>query len=168
MKKQSKLSELRWPIGIVLAIFGVIALGVWTIEQANVKPVVMDDFYFDSYQDVELNYNDIVAKQQAFDKKYALNIDAKNFALGKKNRIDLTLTDRASGKGISDANVTLKITRPDTDQFDKRPKVLSSENGHYIFESFMIDKPGRWQILTKIVTPDNLISFTKHEVNATE
>jgi len=85
LKKQSKLSELRWPIGIILAIFGLIGLSIWTIEQANINPVVEDDFYFDTYQNVERNINDIIKKQQAFDKKYTVSLDAKKFILGKNS-----------------------------------------------------------------------------------
>lgn len=165
MKKQSKLSELRWPIGIILAIFGLIGLSIWTIEQANINPVVEDDFYFDTYQNVERNINDIIKKQQAFDKKYTVSLDAKKFILGK-NSVSLTIMTKEN-QPVNDANITIKITRPDTNQYDKKPKLKSHENGTYRFESFEIEKIGRWQIMTKIATPDELISFTKTEVNAT-
>ena len=167
MKKQSKLSELRWPIGIILAIFGLIGLSIWTIEQANKQPVVMDDYYFDTYQNVERDINDIIKKQQAFDKKYSVTLDkgAEAFVIGKN---DLTVTIMTREKAlVNDANITIKITRPDTNQYDKKPKLKSHENGIYRFESFEIEKIGRWQIMTKIATPDELISFTKTEVNAT-
>ncbi len=166
LKKQSKLSELRWPIGIILAIMGVMALGVWTIEQANIKPVVMDDYYFDTYQDVETNINDIIKKQQAFDKKYHVDIDKKAFILGK-NTLSIVIKTNTN-KPVNDANITLKITRPDTNEFDKKPKLISQKNGVYNFESFDIQKIGRWQIMTKITTADQLISFSKNEVNATK
>ncbi len=168
MKKQSKLSELRWPIGIILAIFAVIGLGIWTIEQANVNPVVMDDYYFESYQDVELNINEIRNKQIAFDKKYDTQILANTpFVIGQ-NSIAIKLTTKADAKPVADANITVKITRPDTDKFDKMPKVTSYENGIYHIEPFAVEKIGRWQIMTKIITPDTLASFSKTEVNATK
>ena len=166
MKKQSKLSELRWPIGIILAILGLILLSVWTIKQANRNPVVVDDFYFDSYQNVERNINDIIKKQQAFDQKYNVAIDAKAFQVGQ-NRLVVTIITKANAP-VNDANITVKITRPDTDEFDKKPKLKNHQNGIYTFEPFDIEKIGRWQILTKITTPDQLVSFTKTEVNATK
>ncbi len=166
MKKQSKLSELRWPIGIILAILAVVVLGIWTIEQAKMNPVVEDDYYFDSYQNVERNINDIIKKQQAFDKKYNVAINAKAFQIGK-NTLAITIMTKANAP-VNDANITIKITRPDTDQFDKKPKLKSHQNGIYTFEPFDIEKIGRWQIMTKIATPDQLISFTKTEVNATK
>jgi hypothetical protein len=168
VKKQSKLSELRWPIGIILAICGVVALGVWTIEQANIKPVVMDDYYFESYQDVEANINDIRAKQAAFDKKYNVQLLTDvPFIIGK-NSLAIKLTTKANNLPVADANITVKITRPDTDKYDKRPKVTEYEKGVYHLKPFDIEKIGRWQIMTKITTPDALVSFSKTEVNATK
>jgi len=166
LKKQSKLSELRWPIGIILAILGVIVLGIWTIDQASHNPVVVDDYYFDSYQNVERNINDIIKKQQAFDKKYNVNIGTKAFQIGP-NGLAVTIMTKAN-QPVNDANITVKITRPDTDEFDKKPKLKSQKNGIYTFETFDIEKIGRWQIMTKIATPDQLVSFTKTEVNATK
>ncbi len=166
MKKQSKLSELRWPIGIVLSIFGLILLSIWTIQQANIKPVVEDDYYFDTYQNVERNINDIIKKQQAFDKKYNVAIDAKVFQVGQ-NTLAVTIVTKENTP-VNDANITVKITKPDTNKFDKKPKLKNLQNGIYTFEAFDIEKIGRWQIMTKITTPDQLVSFTKTEVNATK
>lgn len=168
MNKKSKISELRWPIGIVLAIFGVIALGVWTIEQANVKPVVMDDFYLENYHDVEANINDIRTKQIAFDKKYNTQILANTpFVIGE-NAIALKIVTKTDNQPVADANITVKITRPDTDKYDKMLKVTRYENGVYHMTPFQVEKLGRWQIMTKIITPDQLASFSKTEVNATK
>ncbi len=155
-----------WPHGIVLAIFGVFGLCVWTVSEASKHPVEMDSFYFDSYQNVELNYNDIIHKQQAFDKKYVIDVPKNNFKLGKENSIALSIKEKADSSGIDDANVTVVITRPDTRQFDKKPKLVSQKNGLYTFEPFSVQKPGRWQILSKVTIGD-LTSFTKLEVNAT-
>jgi len=166
LKKQSKLSELRWPIGIVLAILAVVVLSIWTIEQANLNPVVEDDYYFDTYQNVERDINDIIKKQQAFDKKYNVNIDAKAFQIGQ-NKLAVTIMTKTNAP-VNDANITVKITRPDTNKFDKKPKLKNLQNGIYTFETFNIEKIGRWQIMTKITTPDQLVSFTKTEVNATK
>ncbi len=168
MKKQSKLSELRWPIGIILSIFGLIALSIWTIQQANIKPVVMDDYYFDSYQNVEANINEIQAKQIAFDKKYNTQILANTpFVIGQ-NEIGIKLTTKSDNQPVADANITVKITRPDTDKYDQMLKVTSYENGIYHLTPFQVEKIGRWQIMTKIITPDTLASFSKTEVNATK
>lgn len=167
MKKQSKLSELRWPIGIILSIFGLIALSIWTIQQANIKPVVMDDYYFESYQDVDANINDILRKQAAFDKKYSIDIAQQAFVVGP-NEVKITVITKADKKPVTDANITIKITKPDTDKYDKMLQPASQKEGTYTFGPFEVEKVGRWQIMTKVITPDRLASFTKSEVNATK
>ncbi len=125
----------------------------------------MDDYYLDTYQNVERNINDIIRKQQAFDKKYDVIIAADQFVVGM-NKLAITVKTKEN-QPVDDANITVKITRPDTDVYDQRPKVVSYENGRYQFEEFNIPKIGRWQIMTKIMTPDQLVSFSKTEVNAT-
>jgi hypothetical protein len=167
LKKQSKLSELRWPIGIILSIFGLIALSIWTIQQANIKPVVMDDYYLESYQNVDTNINDILEKQMAFDKKYLVDIKPKAFVVGE-NSVEVTLLTKTDNKPVTDANITVKITKPDTDKYDKVFNTTTSKGGTYRFGPFAVEKIGRWQIMTKVITPDQLASFSKTEVNATK
>ena len=165
LKQKSKLSELKWPIGIIISIMCVMALGVWTIKQANIQPVMMDDYYFESYGDVDENINDILLSQQKFDKKYNFNFNTKAFHIGE-NILKMNILTKDGKKEISDANITIKITRPDTNQFDKMLKVTNNNQGMYTFEKFDIQKLGRWQIKTKISIGD-LTSFSTTEVNAT-
>jgi hypothetical protein len=167
LKKESKLSELRWPIGIILSIFGLIGLSIWTIKQANIKPVVMDDYYLESYQDVDADINDILNKQIAFDKKYHIDIKPKAFVVGE-NSVEITLLTKTDNKPVTDANITVKITKPDTDKYDKLLNTTTSKDGIYKFGPFAVEKVGRWQIMTKVITADQLASFSKTEVNATK
>jgi len=162
---EKKNRALHWPIGIFLAIVAVVILGIWTIEKANENPVVIDDFYFDKYQDVELNYNKIQEAQIAFDKKYNITSDTKEFKIGE-NSLTLTITDK-QGNPVSTAIVKVKITRPFTREQDMMLKVLSHENGIYKLSPFKIDTVGRWQILSKVSVGD-ATSFTKTDINATK
>lgn len=155
-----------WPHFIVASIFGVAGLCVWTVKIAVEHPVEMDSFYFDSYQNVDQDYNNIILQQQAFDKKYSVDIANNNFIIGM-NSLTVSIKDLAGEKVISDANVTVVITRPDTQRLDKKPKVLSVYNGVYTFSNFDIQKLGRWQIMSK-VTIGELTTFKKLEVNATK
>jgi len=155
-----------WPHFIVASIFGVAGLCVWTVKIAVEHPVEMDSFYFDSYQNVDQDYNNIILQQQAFDKKYSVDIANNNFIIGM-NSLTVSIKDLAGEKVISDANVTVVITRPDTQRLDKKPKVLSVDNGVYTFSNFDIQKLGRWQIMSK-VTIGELTTFKKLEVNATK
>lgn len=167
MKKQSKISELRWPIGIVLAILAVVALGIWTIEQANIKPVSLDDYYFANKRYVSEHINEIRQKQAAFDQKYTITLSKNALRVGE-NDLSLTVTTKADNTPVADANVTVKITRPDTNAYDQFLKVADYENGTYRFDNFELKQIGRWQIKAKITTPDDLTSFSVTEVNATK
>ena len=155
-----------WPHFIVASIFGVAGLCVWTVKIAVEHPVEMDSFYFDSYNNVDKDINNIILKQQAFDKKYMITLPSDNFTIGQ-NSLVISINEIASDKAISDANITVVITRPDTQRLDKKPKLLSVENGVYTFDNFDIQKLGRWQIMSK-VTIEDLTSFKKIEVNATK
>jgi len=162
---EKKNRALHWPIGIFLAIMALVALSIWTIQKANENPVVTDDFYFGKYQDVEINYNKIQESQIAFDKKYNITSDAKEFKIGQ-NSLTLTITDK-QGSPISKALVQVKITRPFTREQDMMLKVVSNENGVYKLSPFKIDTVGRWQILSKVTVGDDT-SFSKTDINATK
>jgi len=163
----SKSNGNYWPHGIVASIFAVAGLCVWTVKIAVEHPVEMDSFYFQSYQSVDEDYNNIILKQQAFDKKYTVNLPNNDFVMGEKNSLSISIFDTASNKAISDANVTVVVTRPETQRLDKKPKLVSSENGVYTFEGFEVEKLGRWQIMSK-VTIGELTTFKKLEVNASK
>jgi len=162
----SKEKANYWPHAIVLAIFGVAGLCVWTVNIAVNNPVELDSFYFDSYQNVEQNYNDIINSQEAFDAKYDVILPAKDLKIGK-NTIMIKVMDKEHNSGIDEANVTVVITRPDTQRLDKKPKVISTLNGVYALEPFEIKRLGRWQIMSKVRVGD-LTTFKKLEVNATK
>ena len=162
---EKKNKALHWPIGIFLAIMAVVVLGIWTIQKANENPVVMDEFYFDKYQDVELNYDKIQKSQIAFDKNYNISKNLKEFKLGQ-NTLELTLTDK-SNKPVNSAKVIVKITRPFTNKQDIELNVTSVKDGVYRLSSFTIKEIGRWQILSKVSVGDKT-SFTKTDINATK
>ncbi len=162
----SKGNANYWPHFIVASIFGVAGLCVWTVKIAVEHPVQMDSFYFDSYYNVDQDYNNIILKQQEFNKKYSVDVSQKDFVIGS-NSLVLTVKEIEGAKAIDDANVTVVITRPDSQSFDKKPKVLSVENGVYTLENFDVQKLGRWQIMSK-VTIGELTTFKKLEVNATK
>ncbi len=162
---EKKNKALHWPIGIFLAILAVVGLSVWTIQKANENPVVLDEFYFDKYQNVELNYNKIQKAQIAFDKNYNLTHNLKELKLGK-NTLTITITDKQNNP-ISNAKVEVKITRPFTNKQDKNLKVITVKDGVYTLSPFEIKNLGRWQILSKVTIGDK-ISFTKTDLNATK
>ncbi|MDA3062161.1 MULTISPECIES: hypothetical protein [unclassified Campylobacter] len=63
-----------WPYGIAFSIVAIIAACVATIIFSLDYPVHSDNFYFDKYQKVDENYNEIQISQAKFDEKYKIFI----------------------------------------------------------------------------------------------
>ncbi len=143
-----KAERNYWPHTVVAMIIACIVACGWTIKIALDNPVEMDTFYMEKYQKVDQTINEIIELQTKFDAAFNLSYSTEQFAIGK-NSITLKLTDK-SGKTINDATITLMLSRPETNKDNKQMKPSKVENGLYTFGPFDIQKPGRWQILSKI------------------
>jgi len=159
-----KISPLVWPIGITISIFIIAGMCVWTVMIAQSTPIHDDKSYFADYRDVDMNINEIIAKQQEFDKKYNVYFKDEAFIIGE-NSVKLKITDKENNS-INNAKVDILITRPLTSVSDQNLIPTQTEDGVYKFESFNIEDLGRWQIQSRIVI-DDLTAFNKIEVNAT-
>ncbi len=74
-----------WPHAIVLSIFFVIGLCVWTVKVAIENPVEEDYSYFLKYQTVNAEINKILINEEAFNKKYDVVLANDNFIIGKNS-----------------------------------------------------------------------------------
>lgn len=147
-----KAERNYWPHTIVSMIIACIIACGWTIKIALDNPVEMDTFYMEKYQKVDQNINEIIELQTKFDAAFDLAYSTEQFVMGQ-NSVTLVLKDK-SGKAINDASMTLMLSRPETNKDNNPMKPSKVENGHYTFGPFDIQKPGRWQILTKIEMGD--------------
>lgn len=154
-----------WPHTIVAMIIACIIACGWTIKIALDNPVEMDTFYMEKYQKVDQTINEIIELQAKFDAAFNLTYSTEQFAIGQ-NSITLKLTDK-SGKTINDANIIMMLSRPETNKDNKQMKASKVENGLYTFGPFDIQKPGRWQILSKIEMGD-FKGYHKNEAYATK
>ncbi len=159
-----KINPIVWPIGITLSILGIATMCIWTIVIAQSSPVYNSNDYFADYRDVDMNINSIIKSQEKFDNKYSVFFQKKGFKVGE-NSIKLKIVDK-NGSDVNSANVEIMITRPHTSVNDQTLKSTGNIDGVYTFEPFLIEELGRWQIKSKI-TIDNLVSYNKLEVNAT-
>jgi nitrogen fixation protein FixH len=160
----SKISPKVWPIGIVLSIIAVAGLCIWTIKIAQSLPVEMDNTYFADYREVDENINEMIMKQRAFETKYNIDIEQKDFIIGN-NEIEMKITDKQNSM-IDGAKVDIVVTRPHTTATDKKLIATSNKNGIYKFEPFEVKELGRWQIQSRVSIND-LVAYNKLEVNAT-
>jgi len=143
-----KVERNYWPHTVVGMILGCVVACGWTIKIALDNPVEMDTFYIEKYQKVDQNINEIIELQTAFDAAFDLSYSTEQFVMGQ-NTMTLKLTDK-SGKVVNNATITMMLSRPETNKDNKQMKPSNVENGLYTFGPFDIQKPGRWQILSKI------------------
>lgn len=153
-----------WPHSIVAGIFAIVFACGWTIKIALDNPVEMDTFYMEKYQKVDENINTIIALQEKFNAKFDLKYSAQSFSMGV-NSISLTLIDKQSGQEVENANILLLLSRPDSNKNNQSLKPTKVLKGTYIFEGLETQKPGRWQILTKIELGE-FKGYNKYEVYA--
>lgn len=159
-------------IGIILMVIACIA----TVNVALKNPVEMDDFYFEKYQTVDRDINEIEKMQNEFAKKFDVNFDLSRKTITKKANkvrmnepIDLGLSifDKQANASIQKAKVLLLITRPDTSKYNKELNATIAKDGRFTFDQFSVDKPGRWQVKAKMFV-DKYEGFYKTEINATK
>jgi hypothetical protein len=163
-KTTVKIERNYWPHAIVtMILLAIIACG-WTIKIALDNPVEMDSYYLAKYQKVETNINEILGQQELFDTKYNIKHHSVKFVQGEDNKIEFAITDK-DGNAINDAKVRLVISRPETNANNQEFLLQSGQNGIYAFDGIKADKPGRWQVLTRI-SIDGVEGYNKHEVFA--
>lgn len=163
-----------WPYGILLSILAIIIACIVTIVYASKYPVYQDDFYFDSYQNVENNYNEIQKKQELFNQNFSLELKDQGYkiltinektkkqayGIDLKNRVLILdfLHKKSNVLNISDFNISIKLTRPHTSDQDKFLNILEQKNNKEIYiELPQLDK-GRWQLKVKMEN-DQAVGF---------
>jgi len=144
-----KTERNYWPHAIIGIILTVVVAGAYTINIAVHNPVEMDTYFMKKYQTVENNGYKLDKRKREFDKNFKLIYSTKDFSQGI-NSISINVKDKNSSKYISDAKITMLITRPETNKYNQKLNPTSVKNGTYTFEDIKINKPGRWKILTTI------------------
>lgn len=160
-------SKNYWPHGIVFVLLLMVSACTLVVTIAIKNPVEMDSFYMEKYQKVDANINHIMAEQKAFDANYALEFKTKKFIIGAQNSFALSIKNKKDGSLLNNADIKLMVTRPETNKFNQEILAKKAKNGQFLFEGIQVNKPGRWQILTKI-NIDGKIGFNQYEVYATK
>ena len=88
---ENQNKKTLWPYGIALSIVAIIGACVATVIFSLDYPVHSDNFYFDKYQKVDENYNDIQLKQQNFENKYDVDFEIPSAIDSEKFRINLPI-----------------------------------------------------------------------------
>lgn len=166
--ENSNIDESRgkfWPYMILGFLAIGITLGYWTVKHAIGMPVHESNEYMMKYQNADLDANKIEEAQALFNQHYKIELDdmklsnfkpehlkrkaGKIVALSSVNRISYSVVDR-SGNVVSDANVSLLLTRPHTEKEDQLFKKLPFEDGHYILDKLTLKNPGRYILRVRV------------------
>jgi len=164
--KQENDSGKYWPYMILGFLFIGITLGYWTIKNTISLPVHESNAFMKKYQDADKHAVDIEEAQARFDAKYNVNFsgleksDFKPKHLKRKPHIHYALAENNSvlfkvftkdGKAVTDANITLLVTRPQTEKDDFTLKsIQNNHDGSYLAKDIKITKKGRYILRTKI------------------
>jgi len=158
-----------WPYMILGFLVIGILLGYWTVKHAIGMPVHESNEYMMKYQTADTDANAIVEAQQRFDRRYKIELQGMKLsdfkpehlkrkpgpivALGPINTIDYQVTDK-SGNPVSDANVSLLLTRPHTEKEDQLFKEIPGKAGHYIVKNVKLANPGRYILRVRVQKGD--------------
>ncbi|MCR6581015.1 FixH family protein [Campylobacter insulaenigrae] len=165
MKMEGK--KTFWPYGILISLVLIVFACIVTILIASKAPVYEDNFYFDTYQNVELNYNEIQNRQKEFDNNFKLILNNDNFK-SKNNTVylindgnDIIKIDIENFKDYDLKNLKVEalLTRPHTNKMDQKieAKLLDSS----LVFNLNIKEKGVWQLLVKITQNDDSVGFFK-------
>jgi hypothetical protein len=152
--------------------FGMI---VWTIKSAVDTPVYEDKSFMSNYHIVDDNYNQMIIDNHNFNSKYDTKITINNRiidmgisdilygqrSLKKRstnqnmlvvgdNSISIKISKRGSNTIISDANISIQITRAIEDSYDINLNEFKFVDGLYSSLA-KVNIKGNWNIIGKIM-----------------
>jgi len=159
-------SKTYWPHMIIGFLFLGLGLGYWTIKSASSMPVERENAYMMSYQNADMNINEILALQEAFNANYKIElIGAQTIKVdenkhSKRKHVDPVGLNKGAnqffyhivdknGTEIKDAKVSFMLTRPHTDLDDKTIENIAFNGKSFETPKFDIVKAGRYTLVLK-------------------
>ncbi len=167
MNSRVKQEKNYWPHAIVIVLIFMVFACAMVVKIAMDNPVQMDSFYLEKYQTVNEDINSILEKQKNFEENFSIKYKTEKFTIGKSNTFKMSIENIKNQSLVKNAEIKLVLSRPDTNEFNQEFSLKSATNGVFIFDGIEVNKPGRWQILTKIKIGDKS-SYNKYEVYASK
>jgi len=144
----SKSNGRIWPYSIGLAITIVFSFCVMTIVVTQTANIQESDSFMLNYQDADAKANDLIKAEIAFDKKYNVLFTSRDVSIANST-FKYSVHDK-NGAALNNAKLTLAISRPETDDFNKKFDNPIVEDGTYTFSNVKFSKPGVWNLLLKV------------------
>ncbi len=133
---------------LIIAI-SIIAMGV-TAATVLIGEKSFDGLVVDKPYETGLSWD--TAQQQKEALGWRVEITGSSFSVGE-NDLPINVFDR-SGNRLSAAEVTVKITRPETTAYDKTYAAIREAGGSY-HASVMLPVTGNWQAVVAVSLADN-------------
>ncbi len=143
-----------WPYaisGAILTFFGAIVFSITIIVKE--APVEKSDTYMMDYNYADLQANELIEQEIAFNKKYKISYITES--LTQTNTVLKYKVTDLNDIVINNAKILAVITRPDNHKNDQELTNPSIDNGIYTFNSVTLNKPGRWNVIAKVSIGDN-------------
>ena len=177
----TKKNQNRLWFAIVMGMisFG-IGMVIWTVKQATSLPVHESNDFMLKYQQADMNINAIMENKAKFDAKYSIELENAEFItlteeyqntnskrqqpkplkLTKgENIFSFTIKDK-NGKLVDNAEFTFLLTRPYTQDEDKKENNVSVTNGLYVTKAIELKNKGRYTLQVK-ATINGLTGYSK-------
>ncbi len=159
MAKENR-EKTYWPHMILGFLLVGITLGYWTVKSASSIPVQESNEYMLKYQQADMNINEIIKSEKAFNEAYTIEIFdvemlpvkknevmhrqlKEQVKLGKGKNVFTYAITAKNGVAVSDANVSFLLTRPHTKNDDVMIETVPFSDGKYKVK-VSIEKPGRY------------------------
>lgn len=150
-----------WPYAISLAIltfFGAIVFSITFIVTKT--PVEKSETNMMGYDHADLQANDLIQAEINFKKKYTV-VYITDTLSQEKTVIKYKVTD-INGLAIDNANIVARITRPDNHANNQELTLSKGINGVYTSETVTLAKPGRWNVMAKVIVSDEQRFYNVH------
>ncbi|WP_419770683.1 MAG: hypothetical protein ACNI3C_02540 [Candidatus Marinarcus sp.] len=168
-----------WPLLFIAIFTFTLGMIIWTISSAIKVPVNQDESFLNSYQKVEMNFNEISESNQRFLEKYTFEIKMNKQTFGLsfddiyfsqrviedksthkdifnvgENSIDIIIKDKITQAVVPNALITLRVTRATNNKSDINLEnfMLVNDSYHSQFELLL---KGNWNITGVITVGDN-------------
>ncbi len=162
-----------WPHMILGFLVLGITLSYWTVKSASSIPVQESNQYMLKYQMADMNINQIMEKQIAFDKAYTIQLldvetmvmtDNVNSNRPQPNPVKLSqgmnrftyAVVTKEGTSVPDANVAFLLTRPHSRSEDQLFEHIPYVNGKYQVTDVNITKAGRYTLQLRVEVGDTM------------
>jgi nitrogen fixation protein FixH len=150
MKKEN--SGKGWPYAIGAAITFVFFAGVATVVITANANIQMSDNYMTKYQNADAKANHFIKERLRFNNAYIITYNAKDFT-NNNSFISYKVSDK-EGHLINNAKLTLAMSRPETDIYNKSFNMPKIKNGIYTFSLGKLERKGIWNFILKVEVAD--------------